>query len=250
MNSSQGESGIYLSVVVPAYNEQENLPRLVAEVESALKSAGKAWELVLVNDGSTDDSPSVLRRLLAEHLRLRVLSLKRRSGQTAALEAGLRAARGRFLATLDADLQNDPYDVVRLLPMVEGGECDFVNGWRRRRDDPWLRRLSTRVANAVRNWLTHEDIRDSACALKVFRRECVERVKFFNGMHRFLPTLVRMEGYRVAEVPVSHRARTAGVSKYGVWNRAFRALRDALAVRWMQSRILRYEVEEWRRDDG
>jgi glycosyltransferase involved in cell wall biosynthesis len=244
------DSGIHLSLVIPAYNERDNLARLVGEVRAAMAALGKPWELVLVNDGSTDDSAAIMRQLLVECPELRVLSFRECWGQTAALEAGLRAARGRFLATLDADLQNDPRDVARLLPLLEAGECDFVNGWRRDRRDPWLRLVSTRIANGVRNWLTHEDIRDSACALKVFRRECLERVKFFKGMHRFLPTLVGMEGWRVKEVPVSHRPRTAGVAKYGVWNRVFRALRDAFAVRWMQSRTVRYEVEEWRRDNA
>jgi len=206
---------------------------------------------LIVNDGSTDGSADVLRGLLEGHAPLRVLSLRRRSGQTAALDAGLRAARGRFVATLDADLQNDPRDIARLLPRVVSGQWDMVNGWRRDRRDPWLRRVSTRIANGVRNWLTREQINDSACALKVFRRECVARLKLFNGLHRFLPTLVKMEGYRVTEVVVNHRPRTAGQAKYGVWNRVFRALRDAFAIRWMQSRMIRYEADELeRQNDG
>jgi len=128
--------------------------------------------------------------------------------------------------------------------------CDFANGWRKDRRDPWLRRVSTRIANGVRNRLTHEQIHDSACGLKVFRREVAERVRLFNGLHRFLPTLARMHGFRVAEVPANHRPRTAGRAKYGVWNRVFKALRDCFAIRWMQRRLLVYQVEEEERDDA
>ena len=124
-------------------------------------------------------------------------------------------------------------------------QCGLVNGWRADRRDPWIRLVSTRIANGVRNWLTHEQIHDSGCGLKVFRRECIDRLKLFNGMHRFLPTLVKMEGYEVIEVPVNHRPRTAGKAKYGVLNRVFKALRDAFAVRWMQQRMLHYECQEW-----
>jgi glycosyltransferase involved in cell wall biosynthesis len=241
---------VYLSVVAPAYNEAENVGPLVAEVADALASLGRPWEMIITNDGSQDDTPQVLRRLMAEYRQLRVLSMRRRSGQTAAVDAGLRAARGRFIATLDADRQNDPHDIPRMLEHLEAGQCDLVNGWRKDRNDPWLRLISTRIANGVRNWLTHEHIHDSACGLKVFRRECLARLKLYNGMHRFLPTLVRMEGYRVLEVPVNHRPRTAGVAKYGVWNRVFKALRDAFAIRWMQSRIVLWQADEWERRDA
>jgi len=234
----------YLSVVAPAYNEADNLPQLVREIAAAIAPLGRPWEIVIADDGSADDSLKVLAPLAREIPPLRVVVLKRRAGQTAALDAGLRAARGRFVATLDADRQNDPAEIPRLLQMLETDTCDFVNGWRATRNDPWLRRVSTKIANAVRNWLTHEDIHDSACGLKVFRRECVAEIKLFNGLHRFLPTLVRLEGFRVAEVPVQHRPRVAGRAKYGVWNRVFRALRDCFAVRWMQRRMIRYRAIE------
>ena len=241
--------GVHLSVVAPAYNEADNLEPLVREITEAVAPLGKAYEIVLVDDGSTDRSAEVLRALMREVPALRVLALERNSGQTAALDAGLRAARGTFVATLDADRQNDPAEIPRLLAMLEADECDMATGWRARRNDPWLRRVSTRIANGVRNRLTRERIHDSACGLKVFRRECIARLKLFNGMHRFLPTLVKLEGWRVAEVPVNHRPRAAGTAKYGVWNRVFRALRDCLAVRWMQRRMIRYCVKEWERDD-
>jgi len=239
------EDEVYLSVVTAVYNEADNLPTLLAEIAAALRDCFFPWEVVVVNDGSTDDSPAVLRQLLGEYPQLRVLSLRQRSGQTAALDAGLRRARGRYIATLDADLQNDPADIPALLAVVEAGRCDLANGWRKERCDPWLRRISTRIANAVRNYLTRECIHDSACGLKVFRRECIADIKLFTGLHRFLPTLVKLEGYRVEEFPVHHRPRTAGKAKYGVWNRLFRALRDTFAVRWMQARMFHYTCDEW-----
>jgi glycosyltransferase involved in cell wall biosynthesis len=240
----QSSGGIHLSVVAPAHNEMDNLPRLIEEIAAALAKSEYAWEVIITDDASTDDTAAVLRDLRKKYPQLRVLSMRQRSGQTAAVDAALRHARGTFLATLDADLQNDPADIPRMLEMLQSQPCDFVNGWRANRRDPWIRLVSTRIANGVRNWLTHEQIHDSACGLKVFRRECIDRLKLFNGMHRFLPTLVKMEGYQVMEVPVNHRPRIAGKAKYGVLNRVFKALRDAFAVRWMQQRILRYECQE------
>lgn len=239
------ERRLYLSIIAPAHNERDNLPRLLEEITAALATFEHPWEVIITDDASTDDTTSVLGDLRKKWPQLRVLSLQPRSGQTAAVDAGLRHARGAFIATLDADLQNDPADIPRLLDVLTARSCDFVNGWRADRHDPWVRLVSTRVANRVRNWLTHEQIHDSGCGLRVFRRECIERLKLFNGMHRFLPTLVKMEGYRVIEVPVNHRPRTAGRAKYGVLNRVFKALRDAFAVRWMQQRIVRYECHEW-----
>jgi dolichol-phosphate mannosyltransferase len=235
---------IYLSVVSPAYNESENLPQLVKEVSLALTPLNKNWEFIVVNDASEDNSLNVLRKMQAQYPQLKILSLRHRSGQTAALDAGLRHARGHIIAMLDADLQNDPQDIVRMLPLIDTGQCDMASGWRRDRNDPWLRVVSTRIANQVRNWLTHEQVYDSASGLKVFRRDCIADIKLFNGMHRFLPTLVKLEGYRILEVPISHRPRNAGQAKYGVCNRIFKALRDTIAVRWMQSRQLRYEIAE------
>jgi dolichol-phosphate mannosyltransferase len=245
--SLQYRSGdeMHLSVVAPAHNEMDNLPRLLEEIATALAKCEHPWEVIITDDASTDGTPGVLRDLQKKYPQLRVLSMQQRSGQTAAVDAGLRRARGMFIATLDADLQNDPADIPRLLGMLQSQSCDFVNGWLADRRDPWLRLVSTRVANGVRNWLTHEQIHDSGCGLKVFRRQCIDRLKLFNGMHRFLPTLVKMEGFRVIEVPVNHRPRTAGKAKYGVFNRLFKALRDALAVRWMQQRTVRYECREW-----
>lgn len=247
MLCSAQQDQTYLSVVAPAHNEAQNVGKLIDEVAAVASGLQGPWEVIIVDDGSTDETASVLRARMKDCPQLRVLSMKQRSGQTAAVEAGLRVARGRFVAMMDADLQNDPADLPAMLERLARNECDMVNGWRRDRHDPWIRLVSTRVANRVRNWLTHETIRDSACGLKVFKRECLPPLKFYNGMHRFLPTLVKMEGFRVIEVPVHHRPRSAGKAKYGVLNRVFRALRDAFAVRWMQSRTVRYEFSEWER---
>ena len=244
---NQSSGSVHLSVVAPAHNEVDNLPRLVEEIAAALAQREYHWEVIITDDASTDGTAAVLRDLRNKHPQLRVLSMRQRSGHTAAVDAGLHHARGTFIATLDADLQNDPADIPRLLDILQAQPqpCGFVNGWRANRHDPWMRLVSTRIANKVRNWLTHEQIHDSGCGLRVFRRECIERLKLFNGMHRFLPTLVKMEGYQVIEVPVNHRPRTAGKAKYGVLNRVFKALRDAFAVRWMQQRMLHYECQEW-----
>jgi dolichol-phosphate mannosyltransferase len=243
---SKPDGSIYLSVVAPAYNEAENLPQLFSEIAAALGTLEQRWEIICVDDGSVDDTPRLVPELMKKHPQLRVLSLRNRSGQTAALDAGLRRARGTFIATLDADLQNDPADIPRLLKVLLSAQCGLVSGWRVNRRDPWVRLVSTRFANSVWKWVMHEQVHDSGCGLKVLRRECVDRLKLFNGMHRFLPALVRMEGYEVVEVPVNHRPRTAGKTKYGVLNRVFRAFHDCLAVRWMQRRMLRYECREWR----
>ena len=235
---------IFLSVVTPAFNEEPNLAQLLEEIRTALQDLTQPWECLVVDDCSTDDSLALLRSCKESHPELRILRMQRRSGQTAAMDVGIRRSRGRFIATLDADLQNDPQELPRLLELVTSGQCDMATGWRMERQDNWLRRLSTRIANGVRNRLTHEQIHDSGCCLRVFTREAVSRVKMFNGMHRFLPTLVKMEGYRVMESPVNHRPRVAGVPKYGVSNRALRGLRDTFAVRWMQRRIVLAEADE------
>jgi dolichol-phosphate mannosyltransferase len=229
-----------LSLVVPAYNEQESLPRLYERVVEALGSALQ-WELVLVDDGSEDHTFHVMSELEKKDPRVRALRLLANAGQTAATSVGLQSARGNLIATLDADLQNDPID---LLPMLEAlGENDAVVGYRVGRRDDWVRRMSSRIANGVRNRLSGDQIRDTGCSLKLFRAEAISSIPLFEGMHRFLPTLLRFHGYRVIEVPVSHHERLAGESKYGIRNRAWVAFKDLLAVRWMRSRIIRAQVD-------
>jgi glycosyltransferase involved in cell wall biosynthesis len=239
-----------VTVVVPVYDERDNLRPLVDELEEAL-GPGPAWarivpgrkpriEILLVDDGSTDGSSDLIAALAAERDGVRGIHFEANRGQTAAFDAGFREARGRFVVTLDADLQNDPRDAFRLLEAL--ADHDAAVGFRTERHDDWLRRASSRIANRIRNLVSGDDIVDTGCTLKAFRRECLADLKLWAGMHRFLPTLLRLEGYRVVQLPVGHRPRHAGRSKYGVWNRAFVALADLLAVRWMSRRRLDYRV--------
>ena len=231
-----------VSLVVPVYNERENVGALVTEIAAAL--AGRRYEIVAVDDGSTDGSLAELQRLKHAHPELHIVAFEGNAGQSAAFVAGFRAARGRAIVTLDADLQNDPADVPALLAELERSGAACVAGYRaNRRDTPW-RRLQSRIANGVRNWLNRETIRDTGCSLKAFRADAVRALPLFSGMHRFLPTLIKMHGGTVAEVPVGHRPRRFGTTKYGMWNRVFRSLADAFAVRWMQRRVLSYRVRE------
>jgi glycosyltransferase involved in cell wall biosynthesis len=231
-----------ISVVVPAFNEAPNLPALVQEVEDAVSSLGDPWELVVVDDGSTDDSPALLRDLQARHPSLRVVRFARNAGQSAAFLAGFEAARGEVVVTLDADLQNNPADIPELVRRLEGHEA--VLGVRRRRRDAALRRVSSRIANAVRRGVTGDGLSDVGCSLKAFRREALRDLPRFNGVHRFFGTLLVWRGCRIVEVPVDHRPRRAGEAKYNVRNRAFRTLLDLLAMRWLRSRWVRYEIEK------
>ena len=227
----------FLSVVVPFYNERDNIEPLHAELVSALAGVNGGFELIYVDDGSRDGTREVIAKLAAQDARVRAQHFAANAGQTAALDAGFRAARGEVIATLDGDGQNDPADLPRLLAALAG--ADVVNGVRTHRQDAWLRKLSSRIANAFRNWATGENVTDVGCSLRVMRVSFLKRVKLYRGMHRFLPTLLRLEGARVIELPVSHRPRRAGVSKYGIGNRLFVGLADVLAVRWMMKRRLR-----------
>lgn len=233
-----------LSVVIPVYDEEDNLRPLWAELRPVLEGIGPDFEVVFVDDGSRDRSAEVIRELRRQDGRIRLVQLRQNAGETAASDAGFRTARGRTVVTMDADLQNDPADIPRLLAPL--GEYDAVTGWRMNRGegDSLVRRLSSRIANGIRNRLSDETIRDSGCTFRAFRRECLEGLVLYRGFHRFIPTLLRMRGRRVLEIPVRHRPRRAGRAKYGVMNRAFVAFADLLAVRWMQSRLLRYEVSE------
>lgn len=231
-----------ISLVVPVFNEEENLPVLAGEIHAAMASLGASYEVVFVDDGSTDGSAAVLGSLARENRAVRVVRQRKNAGQSAALAAGFRFARGEVVVTLDADLQNDPADIPRLLAHLDG--CDVVCGVRAKRQDRWVRRISSRIANAVRNRLTHESIADVGCTLRAVRAEYLRQLPMFNGMHRFLPTLLRMEGARIVEVPVNHRPRLHGQAKYGIGNRLWRALADLFAVRWMQKRWIDRRLSE------
>jgi len=231
-----------LSVVVPIFDEEDSLEPLHRELDAALSGLPGGVEIVLVDDGSRDRSLAVMTALAAKDPRVRVLALDGNHGQSAAFEAGFRAARGELVATLDADLQNDPADIPRMIGHLDG--ADVVNGVRAERRDSWVRKLSSRIANGFRNRMTGEAVTDVGCSLRVMRTRHARRVKMFRGMHRFLPTLLRLEGARVVEVPVAHRPRRYGTSKYGIGNRLFVGLVDVFAVRWMQRRHEPWEARE------
>lgn len=230
-----------LSLVAPVYEEAENLRPLYEGVLSAMEGRDD-WELILVDDGSSDRSPELIRELSAEDPHVVGVFFAKNCGQTAAMGAGIQLACGELIGTMDSDLQNDPADIPRLIEVL--GDNDAVVGYRIKRNDSWLRRVSSKIANGIRNRLSKDRIRDTGCSLKVFRAEAIQVIPLFEGMHRFYPTLLRYHGFKVLEHPVSHRPRVAGTSKYGVMNRAFRAFRDLLVVRWMHGRLIRVPIAE------
>jgi dolichol-phosphate mannosyltransferase len=227
-----------ISIVAPCHNERENLRPLVEAIRAAV--GGRSHEIVLVDDASTDGSWEVMKSLGVHALRFAY-----NCGQSTALWAGMKAARGAIIVTLDADMQNPPSEIPRFLDALKNADC--VCGSRvqaRAKGDSWIRRASSKIANDVRNKLSGETISDAGCCFRAFRRECIADVKFFKGAHRFLPTLIKMEGFTVTEIPISHNPRHAGASHYGIWNRLFKSSADLLAVRWMKTRIIRYKVAE------
>ena len=234
-----------ISVILPCYNEEGNLRPLVAAVRAALAPLNLPYEIVITDDCSTDQSWNLLKELAAADPRVRAQRFARNSGQSAALWAGLTAARGRWLITLDADLQNDPKELPRFVAALQDHDC--VCGSRvesRQQGDRFIRIVSSRIANWVRNKLSGEEISDSGCCYRAFKRECIANLKFFKGMHRFMPTLIRLEGFSVVEIPISTNPRFAGQTKYGVWNRLFASFYDLLAVRWMKKRMFKFQVAE------
>lgn len=233
-----------LSIVVPVYDEEDSLSPLWAELREVLDRLGLAVEVIFVDDGSRDRSAEIIRGFREADARVRLVRLKENGGETAATDAGFKAARGRRVVVMDADLQNDPRDIPALLSHLD--HWDAATGWRvqRAQGDGLVRRVSSRIANGLRNWVSDESIHDSGCTFRAFRRECLRGLVLYRGFHRFIPTLLKMRGYRVIEVPVSHRPRRFGRSKYGVLNRAVVAGADLLAIRWMKARLLRYEVVE------
>ena len=233
-----------LSVVIPVYNEEASLSPLWTELRGVLEHLGLTFEVVFVDDGSRDRSAEIIRAFREADPRVRLVRLKANCGETAATDAGFKAARGARIVVMDADLQNDPADLPMLLSHLD--HWDAATGWRvdRAAGDNLVRRVSSRVANRIRNWVSDEAIQDSGCTFRAFRRECLRELVLYRGLHRFIPTLLKMRGYRVIEVPVRHRPRRFGQSKYGVLNRAVVAFADLLAIRWMNARLLRYEVVE------
>src|SRR5580698_2483794 len=239
------ESCPEISFAIPCYNEEGNLRELFKAIRAAVDPLNLAYEIIVTDDCSADKSWEILKEYAAADSRVRAIRLAVNRGGSAAQWTAMKAARGKYIVTLDADLQNDPKDLPKFLEALKNFDC--VCGTRvkvRGAGDNFVRVASSRIANAVRNKLSGEKISDAGCTYRAFKRECIENLKFFKGMHRFLPTLFKIEGHTVTEIAVSANPRFAGQSNYGVWNRLFASFYDLLAVRWMKKRMFRYEIAE------
>ena len=236
----------WASVIVPIKDERDNLPPLLASLVKVMDqyelSRSRPYEMIFVDDGSTDGSSDELDRLAAQYPQMRVFHLDRNYGKSCALDARFRESAGEIIIEIDGDLQQDSEDILKLLPYT--ATYDVVCGWRQERQDGLVKKLSSRIANRVRNVFTNDGVHDTGCPLKIFRRPVLERITLFEGLHRFFPALALMHGFTVTEVPVRHYPRIHGVSKYGMGNRLFKSLYDLIAVRWMQDRVLRYKFRE------
>ncbi|MBL8693624.1 MAG: glycosyltransferase family 2 protein [Planctomycetes bacterium] len=226
-----------VSVVLPCFNEEECIESVAREVVEAMTASGEPFELLLVDDASTDRTLDAMGRVASAAPQARILRHAIRSGQSAAQATGFRAALGEIVVTLDADGQNPPHDIPKLLMALAPG-IDAVCGVRRTRHDNFVRKLSSKIGNGFRNWVTGHHVTDAGCAFRAIRRDALNEVPVFNGLHRFLPTLLTYQGFRVAEVDVGHRPRKAGVSKYGIGNRMFRGIADCIAMRWWRRRAV------------
>ena len=234
-----------ISLVIPCYNEEGNLRKLIKAIREAVEPLKISYEIIITDDYSRDKSWEILKELAAGDRRIRVQRFAFNCGESAASFAGMKAARGKYIVTADADLQNDPRDLPKFLEALK--EFDCVCGTRvkvRGEGDHFIRIASSRIANWVRNKLSGEKISDAGCTYRAFKRGCIDSLKFFKGMHRFLPTLFKIEGYTVTEIEVRNNPRFAGQAHYGVWNRLFGSFYDLLAVRWMKKRMFKYKIEE------
>ncbi len=234
-------TSIIYTVLIPLKDEEGNIRELIAELEPVMQGLGKPWELICVDDGSTDHTRKILDELARQRPHLKVVSFTKNFGQSSAFAAGFDLASGQYVITLDGDRQNDPTDIPKLLAEIH--TCDMVCGSRRKRRDTWWRRFVSRCGNAVRRWACRDGIKDNNCSLKAYRTACLRKIKMFEGMHRFLPALFIMQGFRVREIPVNHRERVQGKSKYNLLNRGLNTVTDLLAVVWMRKRTVRYEIE-------
>jgi dolichol-phosphate mannosyltransferase len=233
---------IQYSIVIPFKNEEENVKDLIEELEPVMNGMNHPWELICIEDGSTDQTLSILNRLAKEKPYLRLVTFTKNYGQSSAFDAGFKASKGEFVITLDGDRQNDPADIPHLLKLIPS--CDLVCGYRVNRRDPWSKKITSFFANRVRRGMGLDQVHDTGCSLKVYRKSCLEKIKMYNGMHRFLPALFAIEGFRIRELPVNHRERVKGKTKYNFFNRSFNTIADMLAVRWMKKRQLQYKIKE------
>jgi len=233
---------LLVSVVVPFYNEEENVAPLAGKIDAVFAGLPDYdYECVFVNDGSKDGTRAQFDAVSAQNPHVRPIHLVKNRGQSAALVAGMRRARGEYILTLDGDLQNDPCDFPKFLDLLK--EFDCVCGYREKRQDTWVRKMSSKIANSVRRKIIDDGIRDAGCGSKGFRRVCVEHIIPFNGVHRYFAVMVRNGGLSIAECPVTHHPRIHGVSKYGIGNRLWRGIHDLIGVRWLSMRYVTFRVE-------
>ncbi|MBU0518099.1 glycosyltransferase family 2 protein [bacterium] len=242
MNNKSETAKPEVSIVIPVMNEEESVPELAQEIEAAFAATEYIWECLWIDDGSSDRTVELIKSLPSQHHRL--FQHDRNYGQSAAFYTGFKHARGAIIGTLDGDLQNDPADLPKMIAKLNRGEVDIVNGIRSKRQDDWVRRFSSRIANGFRNWITNDSITDVGCSIRVFYKEFVEILPLWKGMHRFLPTLMRMNGGKIMELPVNHRQRQFGITKYGIGNRLWVGLMDTFGVRWLAGRGVRPRTVE------
>ncbi len=241
MNSN---NHIDLSVVIPIKNEEENAILLAEELNVALESQSWEWECIWIDDGSTDKSNEILTALSQKDKHHKLITFEENAGQSAAFHAGFHAADGKIIATIDGDRQNDPTDIPLVVGKILSEDWDMVNGYRATRNDNWWRKMVSRIGNGVRNAVTGKTVRDVGCSTRAFKRECVQELPRFKGMHRFLPTFVSMMGYKITEIPVNHRQRELGTSKYTTWNRMWVGIADVTGVFWLRKRAFSYRIKK------
>lgn len=229
------------SIVIPLKNEEENIKDLIHELNPVMTLLKTSWELICVDDGSTDKTVEILKDLKKHLPNLRIISFDKNYGQSCAFDAGFRAAKGEFVITLDGDRQNDPKDIPKLIQA--SSQADLVIGRRMNRQDPISKKVISRISNYIRSRVCQDGVHDTGCSLKLYRRSCLEKIKLYKGMHRFFPALFKIEGFRIVEVPVNHRERRKGSTKYNMFNRAF-SIADMFAVSWMRARQLNYRIEK------
>ena len=233
-----------ISIIIPVRDEAPNIVHLSGEINEAMASQSHPWTALWVDDGSRDDTLSILRRLNREDPRHQYISFQENRGQSAALMSGIKQSRADVIATLDGDGQNDPKDIPRLIHHLYTNDVDMVNGYRTDRRDNLIRKISSRIANLFRNLTTGKTVRDVGCSTRVFKRKCAEDLPHFKGLHRFLPTLISMKGFRLMEVAVNHRPRLKGETKYSINNRLWVGIYDIFGVMWLRHRAFRYSFKE------
>ena len=230
------------SVIIPIHNEEANIQALVEEIEPVMEQLNKPWELLCIDDGSTDSSLLILQTLCATRPYMRIIRFTRNFGQSSAFAAGFKHSKGELIITLDGDRQNDPKDIPKLI--TAASNADLVVGWRVNRKDTWQKRITSKISNTIRSRFCKDGVHDTGCSLKVYRKSALDQIKMYKGMHRFLPALFKIEGFKVEELPVSHRERAGGTTKYTFLNRSIGPIVDMFVVRWMRKSHLKHQIRD------